>query len=170
MRLGGERCFSWLVSLVDVFNLTQTAVEISDVVHVLCLCPGEMISQRTLPSTIMPLCLDILYKISDSERDLIRVIVDVVTELRVGPSDVSLVDFCLFHSLSLTARRVEQERDQDDTMSVADSIRYQRRNSVATTTDVAESPQDAMMAVLIDSRCLAICISLLERVNGVSFS
>ncbi|KAJ9118074.1 hypothetical protein QFC24_006346 [Naganishia onofrii] len=106
----------------------------------------EMISQRTLPSTIMPLCLDILYKISDSERDLIRVIVDVVTELRVGPSD---------------------ERDQDDTMSVADSIRYQRRNSVATTTtNVGESPQEAMMAVLIDSRCLAICISLLERVNG----
>ncbi|KAJ9103123.1 hypothetical protein QFC21_002545 [Naganishia friedmannii] len=103
----------------------------------------EMISQRTLPSTIMPLCLDILYKISDSERDLIRVIVDVVTELRVGPSD---------------------EREQDDTMSVADSIRYQRRNSVAT--DVADSPEDAMMAVLIDSRCLAICISLLERVNG----
>lgn len=51
-------------------------------------------------------------------------------------------------------------------MSVADSIRYQRRNSVAT--NAAESPQDAMMAVLVDSRCLAICISLLERVNGVS--
>ncbi|KAJ9110074.1 hypothetical protein QFC19_001745 [Naganishia cerealis] len=103
----------------------------------------EMISQRTLPATIMPLCLDVLYKISDSERDLIRVIVDVVTELRVGPSD---------------------ERDHEDTMSVADSIRYQRRNSVATNT--ADSPEDAMMAVLIDSRCLSICISLLERVNG----
>lgn len=48
-----------------------------------------MISQRTLPETIIPLCLDVLYKISDSERDLIRVIVDVVTELRVGPGDVS---------------------------------------------------------------------------------
>lgn len=47
-----------------------------------------MISQRTLPETIIPLCLDVLYKISDSERDLIRVIVDVVTELRVGPGDV----------------------------------------------------------------------------------
>jgi condensin complex subunit 3 len=57
---------------------------------------GEMISQRTLPETIIPLCLDVLYKISDGERDLIRVIVDVVTELRVGPGDVSRgVTLCL---------------------------------------------------------------------------
>lgn len=46
-----------------------------------------MISQRSLPESIIPLCLDVLYKISDSEKDLIRVIVDVVTELRVGPGD-----------------------------------------------------------------------------------
>lgn len=46
-----------------------------------------MISQRSLPENIIPLCLDVLYKISDSEKDLIRVIVDVVTELRVGPGD-----------------------------------------------------------------------------------
>jgi hypothetical protein len=52
-----------------------------------------MISQRSLPESIIPLCLDVLYKISDSEKDLIRVIVDVVTELRVGPGDnVSRVD------------------------------------------------------------------------------
>ncbi|KAI5451535.1 chromosome condensation complex Condensin, subunit G [Naganishia albida] len=103
----------------------------------------EMISQRTLPETIIPLCLDVLYKISDSERDLIRVIVDVVTELRVGPGD---------------------DREPDETMSVAGSVRYQRRNSVATT--ASDNAQDPYMAALVDSRCLSICISLLERVNG----
>lgn len=75
-------------------KMFQLAREPCYVFHLKCglltqlLFAGEMISQRTLPSSIMPLCLDILYKISDSERDLIRVIVDVVTELRVGPSDV----------------------------------------------------------------------------------
>ena len=43
---------------------------------------GEMISQANLPETLIPLCVDVLSKISDGERDLIRVIVDVVMELR----------------------------------------------------------------------------------------
>lgn len=59
-----------------------------------------------------------------------------------------------------------QDREPDETMSVAGSVRYQRRNSVATT--ASDNAQDPYMAALIDSRCLSICISLLERVNGVS--
>lgn len=51
-------------------------------------------------------------------------------------------------------------------MSIAGSVRHQRRNSVATTT--SDNAQDPYMAALVDSRCLSICISLLERVNGVS--
>jgi hypothetical protein len=51
-------------------------------------------------------------------------------------------------------------------MSIAGSVRHQRRASFASAS--AEAPQDAYMAALIDSRCLSICISLLERVNGVS--
>lgn len=43
---------------------------------------GEMLSQANLPESLIPACLDVLSKISDGERDLIRVIVDVVTELR----------------------------------------------------------------------------------------
>jgi hypothetical protein len=59
-----------------------------------------------------------------------------------------------------------QDREPDETMSVAGSVRHQRRNSVATTT--SDNTQDPYMAALVDSRCLSICISLLERVNGVS--
>ena len=46
-----------------------------------------MISQPNLPQTLVPRCLDVLTKISDGERDLIRVIVDVITELRQGEWD-----------------------------------------------------------------------------------
>ncbi len=48
---------------------------------------GEMISQPNLPEALIPRCLDILTKISDGERDLIRVIVDVITELREGEGE-----------------------------------------------------------------------------------
>lgn len=46
-----------------------------------------MISQSNLPESLIPLCLDVLTKISDGERDLIRVIVDVITELRAGEGE-----------------------------------------------------------------------------------
>lgn len=46
-----------------------------------------MISQANLPEALVPRCLDVLTKISDGERDLIRVIVDVITELREGDGD-----------------------------------------------------------------------------------
>lgn len=46
-----------------------------------------MISQPNLPEILIPKCMDILVKIANSERDLIRVIVDVVSELREGQGD-----------------------------------------------------------------------------------
>ncbi len=49
--------------------------------------PGEMISHPALPDLLIPGCLSILSKISDSERDLIRLVVDVVTELRAVDDD-----------------------------------------------------------------------------------
>ncbi|TXT10982.1 hypothetical protein VHUM_01733 [Vanrija humicola] len=52
----------------------------------------EMISQGSLPETLIPRCMDVLSKITNGERDLIRLIVDVVTELRVGDGDVETQD------------------------------------------------------------------------------
>jgi condensin complex subunit 3 len=46
-----------------------------------------MISQETLPESLIPRCLDVLSKIANGERDLIRVVVDVVTELRAGEGE-----------------------------------------------------------------------------------
>lgn len=50
----------------------------------------EMIAMPDLPQDLIPRCLDVLKKISTSERDLIRLIVDVVTELRLGEGDVEM--------------------------------------------------------------------------------
>ena len=41
-----------------------------------------MISQEALPESLVARCLDVLRRLSPNERDLIRVVVEVVHELR----------------------------------------------------------------------------------------
>ena len=48
----------------------------------LMLLVGEMVSQDVLPQQLISHCLDILRKLSSSERDLIRIVVEVIHELR----------------------------------------------------------------------------------------
>lgn len=63
-----------------------------------------MISQDALPEGLLSRCLDVLRKLSPNERDLIRVVVEVIHEIRdpseeeehtVSPS-LAIVD-CLFN-------------------------------------------------------------------------
>ena len=56
---------------------------------------GNMISQDSLPGSLVPFCLDILRKLSSGERDLIRIVVEVIHELR---DDLNEDDFVSFHS------------------------------------------------------------------------
>ena len=41
-----------------------------------------MISQEALPESLIPLCLDILRKLNNDEKDLIRIVVEVIHDLR----------------------------------------------------------------------------------------
>lgn len=43
---------------------------------------GYMISQESLPDNLVPLSLDILRKLSSDEHDLIRIVVEVIHDLR----------------------------------------------------------------------------------------
>ena len=43
---------------------------------------GKMASQRLLPDSLVSLCLDILRTLSTSEKDLIRIVVEIIHELR----------------------------------------------------------------------------------------
>lgn len=45
-----------------------------------------MISQFSLPEGLVPHCLDVLRKLNPNERDLIRLVVEIIHELR-DPSD-----------------------------------------------------------------------------------
>lgn len=97
----------------------------------------EMISQPNLPEPLIPRCMDVLSKISTSERDLIRLIVDVVTELREGDGDVEMSEA----SRSVAPTPIKPLRSPPD------------------------DPEAIIRAAIIDMRCLLICTSLLERVN-----
>ncbi|OXC68612.1 hypothetical protein AYX13_02817 [Cryptococcus neoformans] len=114
----------------------------------------EMISQINLPDPLIPRCLDVLSKISNGERDLIRVVVDVVTELREGEGD-------------------EEDAPSSGQGSIGDSSVNIRRLSVGSGRSRSmaprfnlDDPEERMKSALIDLRCLLICISLLERVHS----
>ncbi|OXB39504.1 hypothetical protein LQV05_000649 [Cryptococcus neoformans] len=114
----------------------------------------EMISQVNLPDPLIPRCLDVLSKISNGERDLIRVVVDVVTELREGEGD-------------------EEDAPSSGQGSIGDSSVNIRRLSVGSGRSRSmaprfnlDDPEERMKSALIDLRCLLICISLLERVHS----
>lgn len=46
-----------------------------------------MVSQDTLPDRLVPLGLDILRKLSSDEHDLIRIVVEVIHDLRDTEAD-----------------------------------------------------------------------------------
>lgn len=58
-----------------------------------------MIGQESLPENLVARCLDVLRILSPNERDLIRVVVEVVHELRdtSDPEEDTAVSFSPFH-------------------------------------------------------------------------
>lgn len=71
MKLGDEKCLNLFVSdsfcqiLDPTFNST-----------------GGMLRQETLPLRLMAPCLDVLRELSPTERELIRLVVEIVQDLR----------------------------------------------------------------------------------------
>ena len=132
-----------------------------------------MISQEALPSGLVTRCLDVLRTLSSSERDLIRIVVEVVHELRdANDDDEVIVRPTHFpdHSACLTKnmrRQNELINDDDDTAIDGPTTAAPRAprgpKTHAEMTAVERERADAM-----DVRCLDLCIGMLERVNGVS--
>jgi condensin complex subunit 3 len=53
---------------------------------------GEMVSQETLPQSLVMKCLDVMRNLTLGERDLIRVIVEVIQEMRDPAGDAEKED------------------------------------------------------------------------------
>ncbi|KAH9922432.1 nuclear condensing complex subunit [Fomitopsis serialis] len=101
----------------------------------------DMISHDVLPESLVARCLDVLRVLSPNERDLIRVVVEVVHELR-DPSE-----------------------PEEDVPQVNDGeVSLPRRPRPCPESEM--TPEERARADAIDLRCLSLCIGMLERVNG----
>ncbi|KAG8963687.1 hypothetical protein FRC00_005396 [Tulasnella sp. 408] len=109
----------------------------------------EMIGQESLPEGLVARCLDVLRKLSPSERDLIRLVVEVVQELR----DL--------------ARQDEPEPEpvvNGDESQFGDDRTEGGRPPAPAPREI--TPETQARIESIDIRCLALCIGMLERVNS----
>ncbi|KAG1823715.1 nuclear condensing complex subunit [Suillus subaureus] len=110
----------------------------------------DMISQEALPESLVARCLDVLRILSPNERDLIRVVVEVVHELR----DVSDEEEAL-----------KEPADDGETNSGETPMPTRMAPKGPKSSEDMSSEERAHMDA-IDLRCLSLCIGMLERVNG----
>ncbi|KAI6040837.1 nuclear condensing complex subunit [Pisolithus marmoratus] len=117
----------------------------------------DMISQEILPESLVSRCLDILRILSPNERDLIRVVVEVVHELR--DRDAADED-----------AEAEKERTEAATafgeIPSAGPSSTQGGSRKPPREPKPPSPEEQARADALDLRCLSLCIGMLERVNG----
>ncbi|CAA7257465.1 unnamed protein product [Cyclocybe aegerita] len=111
----------------------------------------DMLAHPRLPPGLIERCLDVLKEIMPSERDLIRLIVEIVVELREGDEEAEVAD----------------ELPIDDNQSDVSQTTI-RRDKPSRKQKAPEdlSPEQRMEADVTDVRCLMLCIAMLERVNG----
>ena len=110
----------------------------------------DMIGQEGLPEGLVAKCLDVLRVLSPSERDLIRVVVEVVHELR---DEREAQD---------EEREGEKEGEDVDVDGGEDDA-----STSAVKAPKELTPEEQARADVLDLRCLSLCIGMLERVNGV---
>ncbi|KAG8741938.1 hypothetical protein FRC10_002249 [Ceratobasidium sp. 414] len=114
---------------------------------------GDMLSQEALPEKLVNKSLDVLAKLSENERDLIRVVVEIVTELR----DVSVEEADpLAEGTQAADDRTTQWGDEEQTQAGA---------SKPTEPELL-SPEEMERKLAIDLRCVTLCVGMLERVNS----
>ena len=111
----------------------------------------DMIGQEGLPEGLVARCLDVLRVLSPSERDLIRVVVEVVHELRDEREGQEGED---------EEGEKEGEGEDDASLSAVKPPKAPKPPKELT-------PEEQARADALDLRCLSLCIGMLERVNGV---
>ncbi|OAV89055.1 hypothetical protein PTTG_08565 [Puccinia triticina 1-1 BBBD Race 1] len=123
----------------------------------------DLVSDQLLPHSLIPGCLEVLSKLSTGERDFMRVIVELVQELRCNLD----TDPNFTTSKNVDGDPEGGDNNDDDDDSEPDegageaSFRKGKDGKLQVTTFTL-NPANADL----DSRCLEIVKSLLERVSG----
>ncbi|KAG6849522.1 hypothetical protein H0H93_007772 [Arthromyces matolae] len=109
----------------------------------------DMVAHSDLPPGLINPCLDVLKEILPTERELIRVVVEIIVDLREDNQDANDVQSLLQGDPDMTQTSTGKDRSLQRNRSRADM-----------------SPEEQMEADIIDVRCLLLCIGMLERVDG----
>ncbi|KAG5353772.1 hypothetical protein C0989_002555 [Termitomyces sp. Mn162] len=109
----------------------------------------DMLSEDLLPRSLLNKCLDVLRELSPNERDLIRVVVELVQDLR---------DQARGNEGEEDRKVASPETSPGETPNTA---RPSRSNPPREQTAEEKARADAT-----DYKCLLLCIGMLERVDG----
>ncbi|KAJ7178845.1 nuclear condensing complex subunit [Mycena crocata] len=115
----------------------------------------DMLTRPALPLGLVPRCLDVLRQLSPNERELIRVVVEIVQDLR-EPGDEE-------DDLGAADQTQETINPDGDADTSFDSEKATKKPARARE-DM--SPEEQQRVDSIDMRCLSLCVGMLERVNG----
>ncbi|KAF8635378.1 hypothetical protein AX15_000383 [Amanita polypyramis BW_CC] len=113
----------------------------------------EMLTQETLPERLLTKCLDVLRELSASERDLIRVVVEIIQDLR-DPGDEDTAE-----------QDAETEINYGATPGTTRSARIPMFGNIKKNPEDL-TPEQRAHADETDLRCLSLCIGVLKRVNS----
>ncbi|KAJ7193520.1 nuclear condensing complex subunit [Mycena pura] len=108
----------------------------------------DMLAHPQLPPGLIARCLDVLKEILPTERELIRVVVEIIMDLREPEEEA-------------------EANDHDTTQGDTTQSTIRRERSLRRTKLREEmSAEEAVRVDLTDIRCLEVCTSMLERVHG----
>lgn len=115
-----------------------------------------MLSSSALPSALIPTCLDVLLK-GTSERDFLRIVVEIVQGLRADSAVVTSDDEAML------SEDEEEEEEEDANAKGKGKGKAKARGAVV----VERGEERERRRKTLDLRCLAMVRCLLERVMGV---
>ncbi|KAI0073119.1 hypothetical protein K474DRAFT_1603932 [Panus rudis PR-1116 ss-1] len=111
----------------------------------------DILAHELFPEDLMDIALDVLKETTSGEKEIIRIIVEIINELRDGLAQSSIEGLG------------EQSRDVDASVDTTRDIsRISRRCKPAN----EMTPDERAQADEVDIRCLNLCIATLKRVTG----
>ncbi|PLW56608.1 hypothetical protein PCANC_01434 [Puccinia coronata f. sp. avenae] len=121
----------------------------------------DLVSDPLLPHSLIPGCLEVLSKLSTGERDFMRVIVELVQELRCNLDTDP--NFATSKNVDGNPDGAEDDDDDSEPDEGAGEASFRKgKDGKLQVTTFTLNPANADL----DSRCLEIVKSLLERVSG----
>lgn len=120
----------------------------------------DLVSDPLLPHSLIPGCLEVLSKLSTGERDFMRVVVELVQELRCNLDTDP--NFTTTRNGDGTNGQQDDEDDSEPDEGAGEASFRKGKNGDLRVTTFTLNPANADL----DSRCLEIVKSLLERVSG----